>query len=825
MVVMSPRREAQPSRSSRPIRSAAFSGGPLGDLLFDLRFALRGLRRSPTFAVVALATIAIGIGATSAVLSVTYAVLLRPPPIVEPDRMVSIWELRSSSSTSVEGLLLPYSRYEGYRAVTSDVFEDLAGHSYRSFSVLMEQGAVTANGFVTSGNYFPLLGLTPRLGRLYDSEDEPSVVMSERFWRSRFGADPDVIGRTLTIVNRDFTVIGVAAPGFTGTMSMFGGDLWVPAGAYARLGGMETSDISVTPIGRLLPGVPERLAEERVAAVALSLPPPSNVTVRGARLDGLLWRADSEGILRLGFGILLATAALVLLIATVNLAAMLLARAHDRHREVAVRLAIGAGRGRLVRQMLTESLILAVVGGAFGSALAYLGTAALSRLQFPVGVTVTLEATPDRGVLLASFAIAAATGLLFGLRPALGAARTDLTTSLKEGAQAPRLTRRSRVFVVGQLALATLLLVTAGLFVRSLGEIADVQLGFDPERVQVASISLAGEGYSEEEGLVFFGRLLEAVRGVPGVEAAGLGRWVFLGGGNASRGGSAVDAGEDPPMFEIEYNTVDPGFFEVNRVELLEGRLFSDEDAEGSTSVAVVNQTLAERMWPGQSALGRVFRTSNVQHEVVGVVRSGVYVFAAETPQAYSFHPFAQNYGTPVSLHVRYAGEPGAVAGDVRDIVRALDPTVALGEWRSMEEIVSVSQFLQRFVAWLSTVFAMIGLGLGAIGVYGLLAVQVARRGREYGVRIALGARARDVLLLVLGRVGRLALTGCSLGLALAAVAGRWLESLLYYGVSPYDPVTFALVPAVLAAAVLLASLAPARRATRVSPAATLREE
>lgn len=826
MVWMASEPEPAPSSATRSVRSVASSGGLLGDLLFDLRFALRGLRRSPTFTMVSLATIAIGIGATSAVLSVTYAVLLRPPPIAEPERMVSIWELRSSSSTSVEGLLLPYSRYEGYRAATNDVFEDLAGHSYRSFSVLTEQGAITANGFVTSGNYFPLLGLTPLLGRLYDSEDEPSVVMSERFWRSRFGSDPDVLGRALTIVNREFDVVGVAASGFTGTMSMFGGDLWVPAGAYARLGGMETDDISVTPIGRLLPDVPERLAEERVSAVALALPPPpSSITVRGARLDGLLWRADSEGVLRLGFGILLATAALVLLIATVNLAAMLLARAHDRHREVAVRLAIGAGRGRLVRQMLTESLILAVIGGAVGIALAYLGTAVLSTLEFPVGVTVTLEATPDRRVLLASFALAAATGFLFGLRPALGAARTDLTTSLKEGAQAPRLTRRSRAFVVGQLALATLLLVTAGLFVRSLGEIADVQLGFDPERVQVASISLAGEGYSEEEGFAFFGQLLEEVRGLPGVEAAGLGRWVFLGGGNESRRGSAVDSGEDPPMFDIEFNTVDPGFFEVNRVELLEGRLFSDEDAEGSTPVAVVNQTLAERMWPGESALGRVFRTSNVQHEVVGVVRSGVYVFAAETPQAYSFHPFAQNYRTPVSLHVRYAGEPGAVAGDVREVVRGLDPTVALGEWRSMEEIVSVSRFLQRFVAWLSTVFALIGLALGAIGVYGLLAVQVARRSREYGVRMALGARARDVLLLVMGRVGRLALTGCILGLALAALAGRWLESLLYYGVSPYDLVTYALVPAVLVAAVMLAGLVPARRATRASPAATLREE
>ena len=792
----------------------------------DVRYGARGLRRNPGFTLSVVLVLALGIGATSAMLSVTDAVLLRPPPIAEPSRMVSVWELRSSSSTSVEGLLLPYPRYEAYRAATTDVFEDVAGHSYRSFSVLTEQGAVTINGFVTSGNYFPLLGLTPRLGRLYDGEEEASVVISERLWRSRFGADPEVLGRTLSVANRRFTIAGVAAPGFTGTMSMFGGDLWVPAGAYARLGGMDRSDLSVTPIGRLLPGVSESLAEERVAAAALSIPPESpNLVVRGARLDGLLWRADSEAVLRFGLGVLLATAALVLLIACANLAAMVVARWHDRRREVAVRLAIGAGRGRLVRQMLAESIILAAVGGALGIALAYLGTAALSALEFPVGVTVTLDATPDRRVLVVSFAIAAGTAFLFGLRPALRAANTDLTTSLKEGAQSPSRTRRNQIFVAGQLALATLLLVTAGLFVRSLAEITSVPLGFDPEGVQVASVSLAGEGYSEDEGRLFFGRLLEQVRALPAVEAAGIGRWVFIGGGNSSRGGSAVDAGEDAPTFEIEYNTVDPGFFEVNRVELLEGRLFSNEDAEGAAPVAVVNQTLAERLWPGQSALGRVFRTGNVQHEVVGVVRNGVYVFAAETPQAYSFHPFAQDYRSLMSLHVRYSGEPRLVTADVREVVRALDPTVALGEWRSMEEVVSVNRFLQRFVAWLSSLFALIGLGLGAIGVYGLLAVQVAQRGREFGVRMALGAKSHDVLLLVVGRGARVALVGCALGIVLAAIAGRWMDSLLYYEVSPYDLITFVLVPAVLVGAVIVASLIPARRATRASPAATLREE
>jgi predicted permease len=766
--------------------------------------------------------------ATTTMLSIADAVLLRPPPIVEPDGMVSVWELRGSSYTGVEGQLLPYPRYEAYRAATRDVFEDLAGHGYRGFNVVTEQGAVVIQGFITSGNYFTVLGVTPRLGRLYDADDEASVVLSERLWRSRFGADPGVVGRTISLANRTYTIAGVAATGFTGTMSMFSGDLWVPGRAYARLLGSDESSVFVVPIGRLLPGIDRAVGEERVAAAARSIPrEAANDTIRGARFDRLQWRADSEAVLTVALAVLLATAALVLLIACANIAAMTVARSHDRRREVAVRLAIGAGRGRLVRQMLAESVLLALVGGAGGILLAYAGTAALSSMEFPLGVPITLDATPDRRVLLASFALAAMTGVLFGLRPALRAAGADLTTSLKEGAQSPRLMRRKNVFVMGQLTLATLLLVTGGLFVRSFVATANVPLGFDPVGVQVASVSIGGQGYSDEEGRLFFARLLEQVRSLPGVEAAGLARWVLLGGGNSSRGGRAIDAAADAPDISIEYNTADPGFFEANRVELVEGRFFAEADGQDAPRVAVVNLTLAERLWPGESALGRTFRTDSdsVDHQVVGVVRNGVYVFAAETPQAYSYHPFAQDYRSAMALHVRSAGTLAPIAAEVRDVVRALDPNVALGEWRTMQEIVSVSAFLQRFPAWLSTLFALIGLGLGAMGVYGLLAVQVAQRTREFGVRMALGAKTRDVMLLVLGRGARVAAIGCAVGIGLSAVGGRWLTSLLYYAVSPYDAVTFVLVPVILIGAVALASVIPARRATRASPAATLREE
>jgi predicted permease len=824
---MSLTKASNDSASGRAVRTAALTGSVLEDLVLDLRFALRGLRRNPTFTAVAAGTIAIGMGATTAMLSIGNALLFRPPPVVEPDRLVSVWEDRSGSRRmSIEGLLLHYPRYEAYRAATSDIFEDLAGHSYRSFSVVTDEGAASVDGFVTSGNYFEVLGLTPLVGRLYDSDDEASVVLSERIWRSRFGAAPEVVGRTISVASRTFTVAGVVAREFTGTMSAFSGDIWIPAPAYARLLGIEGDEMYVVPIGRLLPGVDEPLAQERVSAAARSIPPEaSNIEVRGVRLDGLLWRADVGEILTTGLSVLLAAAAVVLLIASANIAAMTVARLHDRRREVAVRLAIGAGRGRLVRQMLAEGILLALMGGAGGILLAYVGTAALSSMEFPLNVTITLDATPDTRVLVGSFAIAAMTGILFGLRPALRSTSADLTTSLKEGAHAPQLTRRRHVGVVGQVALSTLLLVTAGLFVRSFQAIADRPLGFVSEDVMVSSLSVSSD-YTREEARLFFEQLLERVRALPSVESAGIGTFVLLGGSNANWSVSAVEGGDDAPRTVADYNVVDPGYFETIGIELVQGRFFTDADIEGAPNVAIVNETLGERLWPGQSALGRVMRSGDgEEHEVVGVVRDGLYVSSAESATAYAFHPFAQEYSVPMAVHVRSAGNLSSIGGEIRESVRSLDPTLALGEWRAMEQVVSMNRFGQRFIAWLATSFALIGIVLGALGVYGLLAVQVAQRSREFGVRMALGAKARDVLILVLGRGARVAAIGCAVGIGLSAVGGRWLASLLYYAVSPYDAVTFVLVPVILIGAVVLASVIPARRATRASPAATLREE
>lgn len=726
---------------------------------------------------------------------------------------------------SMEGRLLPWERYEAYRDRTSELFEGLAGHAYATVSVVTDEGPVVSNGFFTSGNYFDVLGLLPGIGRLYASDDEAVVVLSDRLWRSRYGADPSVVGRSVSIDSRTFTISGVAPAGFAGTMAGFTGDLWVPAKAYARLTGLSRDPTFMVPIGRLRDGVGRALAEERLSATARDIPVASSgTTVRGARLDGILWRGDLRQTLVLGLGLMVGAALMLLLVACANIAGMMIARSYDRRREVAVRLAIGAGRGRMVRQVVTESVLMALFGGVGGVLLATLATGALSRIEFPIAATVTLDATPDVRVLVVSFLLAAGAGILLGLGPALRSARTDLTTSLKEGSQAPLQRRQKNAFVVGQLAISTLLLVVAGLFVRSSAGVMDVPLGFDPSDVIVANLSLAPHGYGEQEARTFYRRLLEEVRALPGVESAGVGQFVLLGGANASNSGRAADGGDDAPGITIGYNVVDPAYFEVNRMELVAGRGFTEADVADGPRVAVVNEALAERLWPDLSPLGRSFLVGSTPHEVVGILRDGVYVFRYENRPAFAYFPASQRYRSAMSLHVRSSAPSGPTVAAIRRIVADLDPNVGLAGLRTMEEVVSSNSFIVRFSAGLTGLFAALALLLSAVGTYGLLAMQVAQRGREFGVRVALGATARDVVLLVVRKGMVPAALGCAFGIALAVGTGPLVKSLLFR-VDPLDPLALTVAPTLMLGTAIAASLVPARRATRVSPTVTLREE
>lgn len=798
------------------------------DFVQDLRFSIRGLRRHSTFTLVAAITIAIGIGATTSAVAIADAVLVGRAPVPNADRLVSIWELRRGAAyESMEGRPLPYARYEAYRDVTRDVFSGLAAHAYTDFSLRSEGAALALDGFLTSPDYFEVLGVGPAAGRLY-TRVEPVVVLSSRLWHGRFDADPALIGSTVWIDSRPFTVAGIAPDGFTGTMFGFSGDAWIPAPAYrvatgtsgAVLGGSETL---VVPIGRLADGIDLAAATERVDQAARLIPVEEpGTTVQGARLDGIAWRGDLLSGVTVFIGILVAAAAMLLLIACANIAGMAFARAMGRRREVAVRLAIGAGRGRLVRQLLTESLLLFLIGGVGGLLVAIAATRLLSRIEVPISATVDLNVTPDPAVLAIGLTLAALTGVLFALGPALRMSRVELATSLKQGGL-PRQSDRRSLFVAAQFALSVLLLVTAGLFLRSLRAGLDVDLAFDPRNVLVATIGLEAHGYDEQRGRALQAGLLERIRSTPGIESAALARLVPLGGMNE---GSSVRAAEWDPAerdgVSSRRNVVDAAWFETMRVPFVAGSGFTTADRGGSR-VAVIDQRLAERLWPGEAAVGRRLRTDGREYEVVGVIRDGRYVFVVEE-HPFIFTSLEQEYSPLVSLHVRVQGSTADIRARIEQAVAELDPNVAVEDVRRMEDVVDLSLFPQRYASLLTGLFALIGLALAIIGIHGTLALYVAQRTREFGIRIALGASRGDVSRLVVGRGLAMAAVGSLAGLLLAAAAAGLIRSLLF-AVSPLDPVTFTVVPIALLVTAVVASLFPAARATRSDPLDALRQE
>lgn len=794
----------------------------------DLLFVWRGLRRDRSFAIVSAATVAVGIAAVTTAMSIANGVLLKSAPIREPDRVASIWELRSINAyESMEGRLIPWERFEAYRDETGDVFSDVAAHRYAHVSLgdpSVQGAAIAVDGFMTSGNYFTMLGVTPAAGRLYASDDDPFVVLSERLWRSRFGADPELVGRTVTVDSRTMVVGGIAREGFVGTMSAFSGDIWIPAVAYRDLGDdPEEAPGLAVPIGRLRDGVGWEQAERRVSDLApLLLGEGERYRIRGARLDDIRWRTDIAETLNLGMAALVGASVLLLLVACANIAGLVLARSYDRRREVAVRLAIGSGRLRIIRQMIAENLVLFGVGGVAGIGLAAVASALLSSVEVPLNATVTPDFRPDVGVLAAALLAVAGTGFLFGLGPARQASDLDLTTSLKEGAPSGRSGRR-RLFVLGQMAVATMLLVMAGLAARSHAEILDVPLGFDPEGITVATFDVGSHGYDREQGVAFYERLLDETRALPGVESAGLGEFVLLGGAAAGNAIRAAEGDPDARRVSTLRSVVEPGYFETTRTPILEGRAIDDRDVAESTPVVVINRRLARTLWPDESPLGRRIVNGGTEYEVVGVAADGVYAFAFESPRNFAFYAFTQRYRPVMSLHVRSTDPPGMVPR-IRSVVASLDPDVAPQGLRTMESVVHSNVFGPRFLTRALGVFALVGLLLASLGVYGMLAVHVAQRRREYGVRQALGAKASQILGLVVSRGTLLAGTGCGFGLVAAFFCARFARTLLYE-IQPFDPLTFVGVPLLLIGVALAASIRPALEATRVDPSVMMREE
>jgi predicted permease len=796
-----------------------------------LRHAVRSLSRQPALAVVAVLTVSLGTAATTAVLSVRSALVVRPLPVEDPGMLHLIDEARSGAVARPFGVdAMPYRRYVAYREIVGEVFDGLAAERYRipgGFSLTAPEGALAVNGYLVSGNYFRVLGLTPVVGRFFSDDDTPSVVLGHRFWRQRFSEDPGVVGRTVRIDSRSFVVAGVAPERFEGTTHGLPSDIWIPFEAY-----LDRDDTGfdgwVTVFGRLRSGVGLERARSVVTRAATTIPPVhSHTRVRGADVPGLTGLPPDAARPVANFLMLLvATGVLVLLIAGANISGMLMARGMARRREIAVRVALGAGRGRIVGQGLTEALVLFLVGGAIGIWLGGLAARAIQAVQVPVGFDVAFDLTPDLRVLVLGLLATAVVGASFGLVPSLRSARIDVVSGLRASMEsAAREGHGWRLFVRAQLALSVLLLITAGLFARTLQQASRVDLGFDPDGVVLAQIDLEPHGYDPAEASAFFSELVERVRSVTGVGSAALANTVLLGPtyGRSSNDMRAVGADESTPGVNSAYSIVEPGYLATLGIPIVMGRDFTEADAPGAPAAVIVNQTLADRLWPGESPIGRRV-TGGGEFEVVGVVRDGKYGYVGEPPTPYLFRASRQSPRSRMTLHVRSSLPAAGVVPEVRSIVADLDPDVAMQGVQSLSSVVGLTLFPQRFAAWMVGAFGLTGLFFAVIGVYGLLHFNVARRTREVGIRIALGADPRRVFRDLLMYGARLAGVAVFVGLVMAVLLTRLLGDLMI-GVTPLDPPTFLLVGLTLMSAAVVASALPAWRATRVDPSEALRTE
>jgi len=826
----------------------------MSTLFQDLKFGARLLAKSPGFTFVAALSLALGIGANTTMFTLVNAVLLNPLPVEDPSQLVSVFtaDERNPAVFGAGGFLqVSPANYKDLRD-KNEVFSGLAAHNGIPLNISGGHGdPAQVFGEIVTGNFFSVLGARPLHGRgfLPDEDKNPGeklvCVLGYGEWQTRFGGDPAIVGKDVDVNNRKFTVVGVMPNGFKGTNAIGAPALWVPymtypqtvTGFVAELMRPENRrGLAFNVTGRLKPGVTVAQAEANMKTVARQLEQeyPNDNQGRNVTLIPLAQATVNPGfrnnMVRAG-GLLMTIVGLVLLIACANVANLLLARASGRQKEIAVRLSLGASRGRLIMQLLTEGALLALIGGVAGLLLAYWAQGLLWSYRPPFLQADAVDLHPDVRVLAFTILVSLVTGVLFGLAPAVQASRPDLVVELKEKTSAPvggsHWYSPRNLLVAAQISLSLVALLGAGLFLRSLQHAQTISPGFDVGHLATLSIDLGAQGYTEERGKQFQDRVIERAESIPGVQAAAMSSTIPLFQGGFSR--TVFLEGQDSTdrragrLVQIEVGSA--RLLETLGIPMLKGRALAQTDQPNTPAAVVINETMAQRFWPDQDPMGKRFKFFGQDHfqQVVGIAKDSKYNFIGEDPLPFIYQATTQAYQPQVSLFVK-AANPNAVLGTLRSEIQQMDRTLPLTAVFTLNEILDQALWAPKMAASLLLIFAALSLLLAVVGVYGVMAYAVNQRRREIGIRMALGASRSEVLRMIVVQAARLTIIGVVVGLVVSFATSRLITDLLI-DVSPTDVSTFVIVPIVLALAALGASYLPALRATKIDPMVALRYE
>ena len=806
----------------------------------NLRYAIRVLLKKPAFAVIAILTLALGIGLNTAVFSAIEALLLRPlPGVRDSDRIVQLY--RTYPGLTYGSNSVPH--YRDVRDRTTDVFSGVAAWTYQSFSLSFGGQSQRVMGQVVSANFFPVLGASAARGRTFVASEDvgpgahPVAVASYAAWQGLFGADPNILGRTVNLNGSQYTIVGVLPADFRGAQPMAPPVVYVPLmqlgqivpDGLARMDRRGSSFMNV--IARLKDGATLDQAQARIRAVSTTLREEHPNDYENSEIS-LVAQTDA-GIhpmmrnAQLGLsGVVMAVVIMLLLIACVNVANLFLARASERSREMAIRLSLGANRGQLVRQLLTESLVFAVVSGAAGLLIAWWAIGLANGIRIPISFTIAPDLQLSVPVLAFTLVLSLVTGVLFGLAPALQSTKPALVPALKgAAASGGSRSRASRTLVVAQMALSIILLASAGLFLRNIRSATAIDKGFQSDNLLLATVDAGLQGYSRTRAQEIYSRLQERLRALPNVRAVALGSMVPLGLSDQQRGVAIPGYTPTPnETMAIDYNIVGPGYFEAMGIPIVNGRGITTADDSAAQGAVVVNQRFVRRFFDGVNPVGRTVRSNGRNFTVVGVVPDGKYRTLGEDPRAYIYFPQAQLWEASMVVHVRTTDDPAELAPVLRSEVAAIDPNLSVSDVRTMNNHLGIALLPARLAGVVLGIFGGLGLLLAAVGMYGVMSYSVSQRRREIGIRVAIGAARSQVLGLVMRQGLRMVAIGTIIGLVGAVLGARVVRGLLY-GATGVDAFTMVIVPMVLISVAALAIWIPARRAAAVDPMVALRGE